>query len=215
MGNDIVDLNAPGAVNKSQNTRFMKKVFTAEETQAIRQSNYPDAMLWALWAAKETTYKVVAKSIPDAIFSPLKYRVKLVRDEAIITGNTQTGTVTTQSGVVTVCVFFHENHVHCIGINGKHRDMRKIYHGYGFEERAYADYPSLSPAARESLAARKLALKHIAQCCGRNIEDMEIIKNGEARAPGPPMLYFKGKQDKIDISLSHDGRYVAYAFLPH
>lgn len=214
MGNDIVDLNTPWAVNKSRNARFMAKVFTEDETQAIGQSGNPDAMLWALWAAKETAYKVTAKSIPDALFSPLKYRVKLVRGEAANTENTQTGTVTTQSGIVTVCVFFHENHVHCIGINGNHRDTGKLYHGYGCGESECEDCPSLSPAARESLAARKLALKHIAQCCGRNIEDMEIRKNGEDRETGPPMLYFKGKKDKIDISLSHDGRYVAYAFLP-
>ena len=209
MGNDIVDLDAPGAVNKSENSRFMKKVFTDAEIRHIRASAQPDAVLWGIWAAKETAFKVVAKSCPDALFSPKKYNVRLYRnDPSAHPGSVQTGAVTTPDGCVAVKVFFHEGHIHCIGVSGNQGDLATIRHGHGYKQAEYGlQGDALPPSARESLAVRRLALRHIARCFGRNEADMEI-----PGSTGPPLLYVNGRRDKIDISLSHDGRFVAYAF---
>lgn len=203
VGNDIVDIGAPGAKNKSSNQRFTAKILTMDEARAVRCNHHPDAALWALWAAKETAYKTISKSFPGASSAPLKYRVMIGQ------GNS-TGMVETPHGNVAVRFFFHENHINCIGINGTTRDLDVILWGFG-----PANCPGnahLSPSMRESTAARTLVIGHIARHCGINAEAMEIKNDLHAHGTGPPVLYVNGRRSMIDISLSHDEGFAAYAF---
>lgn len=57
IGNDIVDLKIAKAENKSENNRFLNKVFTEQEQGVIRSSSNPEAQLWVFWSMKETAYK--------------------------------------------------------------------------------------------------------------------------------------------------------------
>lgn len=203
VGNDIVDIGAPGAKNKSSNQRFTAKILTLDEARAVRCDRRPDAVLWALWAAKETAYKTISKSFPGASSAPLKYRVMMEQ------GNS-TGMVETPYGNVAVKFFFHETHINCIGIDGTIKDLDLVLWGYG-----PANCPEnapLSPSMRESAAARALAIGHIARHCGINAHAMEIKNDLHAHGTGPPVLYVNGKRGMIDISLSHDERFAAYAF---
>lgn len=57
IGNDIIDIKLCISERKSENRRFMAKVFTNEEKGIITNSNDPEITLWLLWSMKEAVYK--------------------------------------------------------------------------------------------------------------------------------------------------------------
>ena len=75
VGNDVVDLKEPANAGKSQDSRFLKKILTNAEIEFVQNAENPDAALWSLWACKETAYKVIKKSFPDAAFLPRRWQV--------------------------------------------------------------------------------------------------------------------------------------------
>ena len=198
VGNDIVDLEAPEARNKS--TRFMEKIFSPGETRAVQRSARPHTALWAFWAAKETAYKAISKAHPQADFSPKRFHAELSRSN----GNTLKGMVETPYGRVAVNVHIFQGHLHCIGITGNPINLDTVLWGY---------QRMVHPPACPSTAVRALALGHIARCCSLNPEDLEIRNNIHNYGTGPPVLYIKGEKAPIDISLSHDERFMGFAFV--
>jgi phosphopantetheinyl transferase (holo-ACP synthase) len=209
VGNDVVDLKTPEARNKSLDVRFIQKTLNHDEQRVVFLSENPDSILWAIWAAKETAYKAVSKSIPDITSAPRYYPV------ALVCGNREAeafGAVYTPGGVVPVKIFFHSDYVHCIGGTGCSRNLEEILFGLG-EIGSDEEHFSYSLAEQESLAARKLIKNRIASCLGRNPDDIHVVYENDHRDQGPPKVSFKGQKDPIDISLSHDGRFAAYAFL--
>jgi phosphopantetheinyl transferase (holo-ACP synthase) len=180
-----------------------------DEQQVVFVSARPDSILWALWAAKETAYKAVSKSIPDITSAPRYYPVTLDcgnRDAEAF------GAVYTPVGVVPVKIFFHSDYVHCIGGTGCSRNLGEILCGLG-EIGSDEEFFSYSLSERESLTARKLLKKRIASCLGQNPDDIHVLYENDSRGQGSPKVCFKGQKAPMDISLSHDGRYAAYAFL--
>lgn len=209
VGNDIVDLEAPEARHKSRDGRFMKKVLTDAEKWAVDSSDRPDAMLWAMWAAKESAYKAIAKSVPGASSAPLKYRVAMPEKDANTSGCRMDGQVATPHGHVAITVLFYEGFLHCIGIHGHSPDTGAIT--FGYDKIDFSGRPELSVSRRESDCVRALALSDIARITGRAVGDMAVENPGDAKGPRPPVLYYNGRRDELDISLSHDGRFVGYA----
>ncbi len=76
VGIDIVDLHSPRSVGKGEDERFLERVFTPAEAAAIRASTTPDRMLWCLWGAKEAAFKIASKVLdPPPVFTHCKFRV--------------------------------------------------------------------------------------------------------------------------------------------
>lgn len=202
------------ARGKVNDTRFMQRVLTTDEQQAVFNSDHPDGFLWAFWAAKETAYKAIRKAHPDVTSAPRHYPVIL--DSKKVT-NPLTGEVVTPHGIVPIKIIFLEDYVHCIGMDSrskdlKNRDLEDII--FGLEEtNPGEEHDSYSLSERESIMVRTVAKERIASRLGWNPDEIHIMRNKSPRKQGPPMVYFKGRRDNIDISLSHDGRFVAYAFM--
>lgn len=66
LGNDAVDLDDPRCQRKASNERFLARIFSQEEVQAIRSSSDPELTVWLLWAGKEATFKSVTKDVGRA-----------------------------------------------------------------------------------------------------------------------------------------------------
>jgi len=202
------------ARGKANDTRFMRKVLATDEQQAVLNSDHPDGFLWAFWAAKETAYKAISKSHPDVTSAPRRYPVILDSKKKT---NPLTGEVITPHGIVPIKIIFHEDYVHCIGMAGrfqdlKNRDLDDIVFGL-VETNPGEEAGSDSLSERESFMVRTVAKERIASRLGLNSDEIHIIRNKNFEKHGPPIVYFKGQKNNIDISLSHDGRFVAYAFL--
>jgi phosphopantetheinyl transferase (holo-ACP synthase) len=205
IGNDIVDLTDPGNIGKSGDNRFLQRVFTDAERACIAAAAAPDVMLWALWAAKETAYKIAAKVDLQAVFTPRLYPVVLAPGDQ---GATRSGTVETPQGPVSVRVSIAPDYLHCIGTTPLP----------GILDHVLWDIERLSPAKQggdhdSSLAVRRLAGRRLATLLDVPVVDIDIRRVQDIDKWGPPITYVEGQPARFDLSLSHDGVFVAYAIM--
>jgi hypothetical protein len=210
-----VDLNDPHNMGKSRNLRFVNRVFTLSEQELIFDSAKPDTMIWTLWAGKETAYKIINKSYPYASSAPRLYEVHLdCGDEnrnpgdVTVAGRTISGSVESPNGNVYIKVFITSDYVHCIGTTSSLEEIDSlVWH----VDRISPDSELLS--GYESTFVRKALKRHLLAYCNRDTKDIDIKREKGPHSIGPPFVCFNGKPAEIDISLSHDGLFTAYAFV--
>lgn len=199
VGNDIVDLNRPGTTGRARDSRFVDRVLTPGEKERLYGHKDPDRLLWAFWAAKESAYKAVSKTNREISSAPRRYPVTLFPgiSKSLIPGN-----VLTPAGPVAVRIFIGEGHVHCIGTTGGLPDLDRSFHAI----------KKVCPApGNESIRVRELAKERIAQHLDMAPHDIRIQRPLENGRPGPPVIRIRNRKPPMDISLSHHGRYLAFA----
>lgn len=207
IGNDIVDLTVPESIGKSRDGRFLNRVFTPDEKALIgRMGTFNDAVLWALWAGKEGAYKAVSKNNPDISSSPRCYRVQFREDdpechllqdqEAVLTGS-----VETPAGAISFRTLITPSYVHCLAIVGTCSPGREIL------SRVF----HLDGLSDPSSSVRSAANERLASFLGVDPSVIEIRRFRVSRGAGPPRVLVAGQETDIDISLSHDGSYGAFA----
>ncbi len=209
MGNDIVDLADAENIGKSTDELFCRRVFNVGELKLIAASIRPDSFLWAIWAAKEAAYKAISRSDPAVCSIPKKYPV-IIETESVgpisicLKGilTSLNGKVKTPRGELTVHISMDEDMVYALAA----RTAEALTRIVSRVERVDAAKDDLSDVAR------KFLLEEIAQRLDCRTDDLSIVK--EKRGPGAPFIVFRGNQLPAEISLSHDGRFVAFAFDP-
>jgi phosphopantetheinyl transferase (holo-ACP synthase) len=206
-----VDLTDPHNMGTSRNTRFINRVFTPREQDLISRADNQDAVLWALWAGKETAYKLVKKYDPSATSVPRLYEVSLDCAEESVGlfpgSDTLTGFVDTPYGRVQIKVFITSDYVHCIGTMSAPDEMDAlVWHvdRISPDSQASPDY--------ESAFVRKALKLCLSEHYDESPENIEISRVNSPYGLGPPFVCIKGEPAAIDVSLSHDGLFTAYAF---
>ena len=206
-----MDLTDPHNMGKSRNTRFINRVFTPREQDLISRAENQDAVLWALWAGKETAYKLVKKYEPSATSVPRLYEVSLDCAEESVRlssgSDTLTGFVDTPYGRIEIKVFITFDYVHCIGTTSAPDDMDALaWHvdRISPDSQASPDY--------ESAFVRKALKLRLSKCYDESPENIEIRRVKSPYGLEPPFVCINGKPAAIDVSLSHDGIFAAYAF---
>jgi phosphopantetheine--protein transferase-like protein len=235
VGNDIVDLAAPGNPGKSRDGRFCKRVFTQDEQALIaKAATRPDALLWALWAAKEAAYKAVSRGDPTVCSIPRQYRVVLNPGNEAETSTFFCGKVITPGGELALRIAITTEFVHALAA-GSEAALDRIC--WQLEEpNAGGDPSSLVREALVREIARRL------ECPTGDLSVVNLpargagLPGGEAttpsssclslpaapglrdalpvRNPGAPGLLLCGRLLAAEFSLSHDGRFAAFAFDP-
>jgi len=161
-------------------------------------------MLWHLWAAKEAAYKAVKKAHPTAHSIPRSYEVHLDTPRSSTAGGhvcSPCGTIAIQS--VTTC-----HHIHCVALSGDEANWESVIY-------RVAEISGEERSRRgESGALRDLLRHDLSRSLSIPTGDMEIVRRKGPHGLGPPQVYVRGRPSAIDISMSHDGGYMAYAFLP-
>jgi phosphopantetheine--protein transferase-like protein len=227
VGNDIVDLKEPDNCGKSGDDRFLGRVFTPEERERIVGAANPDKLLWALWAAKEAAYKAVSRDDPSISSTPRRYRVVLddpdhpFNDVEDSTGRISldvqekgkavdpvagsecwlTGRVITPRGATALRIIVTDDYVHALAISGD-GDLTALIHRVD-------EMDGRRDAEGASAYARGQLLLEIGHRLNGPIDDLEIRK--EPLGPGAPSVYLRGQPLAAEISLSHDGRFTAFA----
>lgn len=213
IGNDIVDLKTEDARGKADDARFMARVFSFAEQKAIRRSAHPDALLWAFWAAREAAYKAVSKAAPGISSAPGRYPTAMDFQYQKNRPDKGAGQVTTPLGAVPVRIVFSTEWVHCVAWTGSpvypRANPLDANIMYGIREIPLDRRPV---SIRESAAARTAATRRIAGVLNMDPHDIRIRREPGPYGPGPPRVFIKGEKTPMDISLSHDGRFAAYAF---
>ena len=219
VGNDVVDLGQARCEGKAADTRFVQRVFTASEQAGILAAEDPDRALWRRWAAKEAGFKVVSKVLGSPpVFAHTAFVVDLDADMSggIVTYREFTVPFTLVEGldhVHTVAVHSRDDGPEpsvVVGIESSDTDVRppldSLQDRFTLEERAFI---RSVPSALVRLAARRDMASSLA------VPESDLLILGAEGAPGrvPPVVRVGGVEGLVDLSLSHDGRYVAWAFV--
>ena len=206
IGNDIIDLNAPENRGKSGDLRFLNRIFTLEEQEAIGRADRPDAMLWALWAGKEGAYKILCKLDPLVVSIPKRYQVRyLTQIETTDTGPRWSGIADTPGGTAVLEVVLAPDYVHCLAVAGEYTMVDGAINGVTLQVLDVGD------AANASIILRRAVAGHIADRMKLSTSEIEIRRVRRDMGLGPPYVFAGGRPTEMDISLSHDGRYGAFA----
>jgi phosphopantetheinyl transferase (holo-ACP synthase) len=219
VGNDVVDLDQPRCAGKANDTRFVERVFTASERDRIREAPDPDHALWRCWAAKEASYKVVTKLLGSPpVFAHAAFAVDIDPDGA-------SGTVTYREFTVPFTLHEASDHIHTIAVHsgGCSRDYRVVAGMEVADVDGFLPLDTLrgrfTPAERvfihgvPSALARIAARRDMAAALAVAQDDILILAKDGPPGRVPPVVRVDGDLGRVDLSLSHDGRYVAWAFL--
>jgi phosphopantetheinyl transferase (holo-ACP synthase) len=209
IGNDIVDLRLSGNRGKSGDRRFLDRVCTPEEKAFIGEfADHSDRRLWVVWAAKEAAYKALAKrdAFIDAV--PVQYRTvfhRVVPIAEAATGRLLSfqGRVQTPAGEAFFQACSTVHHVHCLAVAGGDALPAGI-------EWCILDLPE---GQDPSSWLRRAALEALARRLGVPVQRLAISRFPGPRGKGPPRVLEGSRLLDVDLSLSHDGSYGAYAFL--
>jgi phosphopantetheinyl transferase (holo-ACP synthase) len=192
VGNDVVDLTDPEAADGSLHPRFEARVLTRRELAQVATLRGRDATRWrwVFWAAKEAAYKVARASDPTVPFSPRRFEVTMLGPDR----------ATVRHGGVDFAVAVHRNadFVHAVA-RGRSTSPEALLTGVADIDGIDGEHPSR--------AARAFAMQAVASRLGLAPSDLRI-----ERAPRrPPVLLFDGAPAASSLSLSHHGRFVAFA----
>lgn len=206
MGNDVVDLEKPENRGKSGDRRFLDRIFTARERRLISAAEDPDGLLWALWAAKEAAYKAVSRDDPTVCSIPRRYPVLLDGEEVGAAGGLRrlAGRVLTPRGKLALRIAVTESYVHALAAGASEAFDHIAERVDRREECGDTDDPSAFVRAQ--------LVREIADRLHLPTEEIEIRK--DPAGPGIPRIFHRGLPLDDEISLSHDGRFTAFAWLP-
>ena len=231
IGNDVVDLTDARVPGKASDERFLERIFTEEERVAIGAAHDPDLELWQSWAAKETAYKAVSKLRGNPpTFAHHTFVVSWSqpngRNDAT---KLRAGSVQFESTIIGVEATWDRQTVYVVGwvgdITPEARDNRlKSRLARLDEPGATWSAPRTELEARltrreleavhswASLAVRIGARAAIAEALAIDGHRVEIVCAPGKPGRRPPAVWLDGKPAPVDVSLSHDGDWIAWAF---
>lgn len=211
VGNDVVDLDHPATRNKAGHGRFLERVLAPAERAAVTADVDPHVALWTRWAAKEAAYKVVSK---------LRGQPPVFVHRAFVTG---ADAVEFEGTRVPVHVTRAGSILHVVASLGAGPGSLVARTA----PLSSADAPWNAPldallrhfTTREAEAVHTLA--SAAARLGARAELASLLDVEERRleivcAPGPmgrrpPLVLLDGVPAPADLSLSHHGRWIAWA----
>lgn len=192
VGNDVIDLADPEAADGALHPRFEARVLTLRELAQLvtHQGEEAARWRWLFWAAKEAAYKVARAIDPTVRFSPRRFEVTMLGpDRAAVR----------HDGVrFAVAITRNADFVHAVA-RGRSTSPEAVLTGVAAIDGFDGEDPSR--------AARALATEAVASRLGLTPSDLRI-----ERAPRrPPVLLLDGAPAVRSLSLSHHGRFVAFA----
>jgi phosphopantetheinyl transferase (holo-ACP synthase) len=193
VGNDIVDLDDPDNLRAPRHPRFVERVLTERERDVLAGADDPHLLLWSFFAAKEAAYKVLVKlgESPGLGYRRLEVAPDLT-------------SVRFADRVVELRIDRGPGFVHALAAQGGVASMR-------------AAVEPAPPGVTPSVAVRDLATRLFAPLVGAPAEEIEVVRETTLESwdgLAPPSLRHSGRALTIDVSLSHDGRFVAACALP-
>lgn len=205
LGNDLVDLKDPEAQPSRRTVRFDARVFSSRERQRI--TNSPDSVTerWCHWAAKEAAYKALRQRSPKAIFSPISFTVEIL-DRAVDSPikSEIRARVTTAAAEFDCRLRAGFDFVHAICV------LADSDTPICAEVRPLSDFDLLQHELENpSVAVRRMVSHRLAIGLGAEEDAFEILKED-----GIPFVHFEQRRLEMPLSLSHHGRFAAFACSP-
>ena len=231
VGNDVVDLTDPRVYGKASDVRFLERIFGEEERAAIAGATDSDLELWQRWAAKETAYKAVSKlrgSPPT--FAHRAFVVSWAHSgEQDGSPGRRSGSVLYESTIIHIEAAWDRQTVHVVGWVGDPAHLRwddmlrsrlarldepgAAWSGPRTElERRLTPRELEAVYSKASVAVRIAARAAIADALAVDERRLEIVCAPGKPGRRPPHVLVDGEPGTVDVSLSHDGEWIAWAF---
>lgn len=210
LGNDVVDLRDADSRPESYRSRFDERVYADPERRAIARDPRPLARRWAHWAAKEAAYKLARQLDPGFVFAPKRLEAcfeppapgAAAGRRSVRRGRLALPTVAGRAGVeVELKSFETPDRVHVIALPA----------GADWEAVESAVELRGGGAAAEDArqAVRRLARREVGRSLAVPEARLSIGRRGRI-----PVLELDGQPTPLALSLSHHGRWIAYAMTP-
>lgn len=241
IGNDVVDLTAARAKGMAAKHRFVQRVFTDVERAEILTGPDPDLEVWLAWAAKEAAYKVVSKLDGEApLFVHRAFEVAWDRSPERGTDPARRGTVRHEGRTLGVRTVGKRDVGYVHALSWPTEDQRPagtdpeadppLGARWTVERLDRVNAPWLGSfealtarlSEREcdavhslaSAAVRIGARAEIASVLGIDGTRAEIVCQPGPTGRRPPRILVDGTPATLDVSLSHDGPWIAWALAP-
>jgi phosphopantetheinyl transferase (holo-ACP synthase) len=190
----VIDLGDRPAVTARHRQRFIERVCAPSERALLEKwgqaSFSSEQLLWSLFAAKEAAFKVVCKLGPTPVFAHRKFVVAA-----------DLKSVTFGAWTLRLAIEADAERVHAVAAT--------------FDPLPLGHVERIAAGADESAAARALLKASVARALGHPVEKLEVVRAPDASrwdGLGAPRLLLKGQPLALDVSLSHEGRFVACVF---
>ncbi|MEQ1857986.1 MAG: 4'-phosphopantetheinyl transferase superfamily protein [Longimicrobiales bacterium] len=227
VGNDVVDLTNDRTEGRGGDERFIGRVFDVEEQSGIRGAGSSDLELWSRWAAKEAGFKAISKALgapPPFVHRAFKVHWSASFDRS--QGVVREGTVRYGELVAQITVELRPGAVHAVAISAaaSRRGIRveprvvtidepgsRWSHGLDELKRSFTPQELDAVYSRESAAVRIGARADLATRLEVKEDRLEIVCAPGATSQRPPRVLLDGREAPADVSLSHDGPWLAWA----
>ena len=187
----------------------MNRILTEAEQSAIDWDCFTDQQLWGYWAAKESAFKTVSKLQPNISSSPQKYNVCFDHHDYLNALSKRSGIVKTPVKDIYFQIVHYQKWIHCIASTHLISDSAVIHNVHQIDH--LFQYHFCHASKNESKYVREVAGHKIAEKLFISPETIIFLKN-QGKQPFPE-VYIGEHKTNIDISFSHDGRFVSYAFI--
>jgi phosphopantetheinyl transferase (holo-ACP synthase) len=191
IGNDVVDLADPETSLSGLHARFDERVFSATERGRLEASGSRHRLHWAYWAAKESAYKALKRLAPEAVFSPREFEVDLSPLPVAGAAAFAAGWVHHRGRRFCLEVRQDGESVHAVA-----RSADAAGAGVLWKVDRAVDDPGV--------AVRRLAAGEIGSALCLDPAGLRIVGR-------PPVAMHRDRRLEADVSLSHHGRFVAFA----
>ena len=193
VGNDVVDLHDPETRHEALHPRFDARVFTSDERKALSASASAHPLRWTLWAAKESAYKVAKKLDPAVRFLPRAFVVRRISEERAL--------VVHETGSFDVRLDRTDEWVRAVAtLTAGYAPSAGRPVSIGIERLG-------APGADPSRTVRELVRAALGSQMSIPPGQVQI-----AAARGIPVALWRNRRLPVDLSLSHHGRFVAWAW---
>ncbi len=219
-GVDVVDLGDPRCPGKASDRRFVGRVLADEEQRALEAAPDPDLHLWLLWSGKEAAFKALSRR--EGAPPVFRHRDFVVRVEGespgtpLVPGRPSGGRrvlegrcrwagrrarIRWELAGRRILALALEGGDPSTGLRVGAADIG------GAEPRV--------PRERCSVEVRRHAAEEVARALDVSPSRVAIATAAGPAGRSPPLALLDGRPAPVEVSLSHHGRWIAWAALPH
>lgn len=232
VGNDVVDLKRTRIKDLASNERFLERIFSVHEREAIDNSDDVNLEIWSHWAAKEAGFKAISKVVsPTPPFVHADFRVSWPRKTSLLetsTGSVIRGGTVSYDGLgaeVTVALWPDRVHATAFVRTPAKPGVVEIKTRVDLLDKPDSSWSGSFQELMSRLSTRELGMVHSRESAAVRVgarKDLATLLRVEEKrveivcGPGPsgklpPQVLIDGHPANADVSLSHDGRWIAWA----